>query len=88
MLGRSPAGDLIFGLRSGSASLFGDLASGGYTVGSIAAAFLVGYLWEHGWDRRGRIILAMLAGNAVLYIPGLLRLAVFEPNDKVFEYGH
>ncbi|PKB63455.1 MAG: hypothetical protein BZY80_07220 [SAR202 cluster bacterium Io17-Chloro-G2] len=80
-------GDFIFGLTSGSAGLFWDLASGGYIIGFIPAAFVVGYLCEHGWDRKVWIILAMLAGNAVLYVPGLLQLSFFVPNDKVFEYG-
>ena len=80
-------GDFIFGLTSGSAGLFWDLASGGYIIGFIPAAFVVGYLCERGWDRKVWIILAMLAGNAVLYVPGLLQLSFFVPNDKVFEYG-
>ena len=29
----------------------------------------------------------MGAGNAVLYVPGLLQLAFFVPNDKVLEFG-
>ena len=29
----------------------------------------------------------MLAGNVVLYIPGLLQLSFFVPNDKVLEFG-
>ena len=81
------SGDFIFGLTSGSTGLFWDLASGGYIIGFIPAAFVVGYLCEHGWDRKVWIILAMLAGNAVLYGPGLLQLSFFVPNDKVFEYG-
>ncbi|PKB79592.1 MAG: hypothetical protein BZY88_12575 [SAR202 cluster bacterium Io17-Chloro-G9] len=81
------SGNLVFGLTPGSAGLFWDLASGGYLIGFIPAAFVVGYLCEHGWDRKVWIILAMLAGNVVLYIPGLLQLSFFVPNDKVFEYG-
>jgi len=76
-----------FGFTSGSSALFWDLASGGYIIGFIPAAFLVGYLCEHGWDRKVWIILAMLAGNVLLYVPGLLQLSLFVPNDKVFEYG-
>lgn len=81
------SGDFIFGLTSGSAGLFWDMASGGFIIGFIPAAFVVGYLCEHGWDRKVWIVLAMLAGNAVLYLPGLLQLSFFVPNDKVFEYG-
>ena len=71
----------------GTSGLFWNMASGGYIIGFIPAAFVVGYLCEHGWDRKVWIILAMLAGNAVLYIPGLLQLSFFLPNDKVFEFG-
>ncbi len=53
------------------------LASGGYIVGFIPAAFVVGWLAERGWDRKAWILLAMLAGNVILYIPGLLWLSRF-----------
>jgi biotin transporter BioY len=81
------SGDFIFGFTSGASGLFWNMASGGYLIGFIPAAFLVGYLCEHGWDRKVWIILAMLAGNVMLYLPGLLQLSFFVPNDKVFEYG-
>ena len=81
------AGSAVFGFTSGSAGLFWDLASGGYLIGFIPAAFIVGWLCERGWDRKPWIIVAMLAGNAMLYLPGLLQLSLFVPKDKVFEYG-
>ena len=65
----------------------GPVPSGGYLIGFIPAAFLVGYLCERGWDRQVWIILAMLAGNVLLYVPGLIQLSLFVPDDKVFEYG-
>lgn len=77
----------IFGFTSGSSGLFWELASGGYIIGFIPAAFLVGYLCEHGWDRKVWIILAMLAGNVLLYVPGLIQLSLFVPNDKVLDFG-
>ncbi|MCH8987523.1 MAG: biotin transporter BioY [Chloroflexi bacterium] len=77
----------IFGITSGSSGLVWDLASGGYIIGFIPAAFVVGYLCERGWDRKSWIMIAMLAGNAVIYVPGLLQLSFFVPNDKVMEYG-
>lgn len=52
-----------------------NLPTGGYIVGFIGAAWIVGRLVER--DESGgrwRVPIAMLAGNAVLYIPGLLRL--------------
>ncbi len=51
-----------------------NLPSGGYIVGFIGAAWVVGRLAERGWDRSWRALIAMLAGNAVLYVPGLLWL--------------
>ena len=44
------------------------MASGGYIIGFIPAAFVVGYLCEHGWDRKVWIILAMLAGFVLCWI--------------------
>jgi biotin transport system substrate-specific component len=53
------------------------LSSGGYIIGFIPAAFVVGWLAERGWDRRPQVLAAMLAGNVVLYIPGLIQLSFF-----------
>ena len=81
------SGGYIFGITSGSSALVWDLASGGYIIGFIPAAFVVGYLCERGWDTKSWIIVAMLAGNVVLYIPGLIQLSFFVPDAKVMEYG-
>ena len=59
----------------GSADLLWNIASGGYIVGFIAAAYVVGRLAERGWDRTWQVTIAMLAGNVLLYVPGLLWLA-------------
>jgi biotin transport system substrate-specific component len=52
--------------------------TGGYLFGFVIAAWLVGSLAERGWDR-GVVTtaLAMLFGNIVLYVPGLIWLAGF-----------
>jgi biotin transport system substrate-specific component len=51
--------------------------TGGYLVGFIASAVLVGYLAERGWDRRIlTTVIAMLAGNICIYSFGLVYLAV------------
>ena len=81
------SGGYLFGITSGSSGLVWDLASGGYIIGFIPAAFIVGFLCERGWDRKSWIMVAMLAGNIALYVPGLLQLSFFVPNDKVYEYG-
>jgi biotin transporter BioY len=62
--------------------------TGGYLIGFVAVAFLVGWLSERGWDRRvWTAVPAMLAGEAVLYIFGLLWLWHFVPADKVLQAG-
>ena len=49
--------------------------TGGYLIGFIAAAYVVGLLAERGWDRRIRTtVLAMIFGNLVIYTFGLLWL--------------
>jgi biotin transporter BioY len=62
--------------------------SGGYLLGFVAAAFVTGYLAERGWDRHiWTTALAMLAGNAVIYLFGLPWLARFVPGDSVLKFG-
>ena len=64
------------GGAAGLARLFGP--TGGYLVGFVAAAFLVGWLAERGWDRRfGTTLAAMTLGNLVIYAVGVVWLAVF-----------
>ncbi|MBI2165829.1 MAG: biotin transporter BioY [Chloroflexi bacterium] len=55
----------------GTAALPWDLSSGGYILGFILAAYVVGLLAERGWDRGWRVNLAMLIGNTLIYLPGL-----------------
>ena len=60
----------------------------GYLLGFVWAAYLVGYLAEKGFDRNIKTaILAMLVGNIVLYIPGLLWLAKFVGWKNVLVVG-
>ena len=66
----------------GASGFVGSIASGGYIVGFIFAAFAVGWLAERGWDRKPWILLAMLVGNVILYVPGLLWLATFAPAES------
>lgn len=64
----------------------------GYLVGFIGAAYVTGLLAERGWDRSAiGTVLAMLIGNAVIYVPGLLWFGYLAlPNNSlmyVLEYG-
>jgi biotin transport system substrate-specific component len=63
--------------------------TGGYLLGFIMAATLCGWLAERGWDRRvSSTIAALLLGNAVIYLPGLLWLGTLLGWDKpVLEWG-
>ena len=61
----------------GSDGFVWNIASGGYIVGFVGAAWVVGRLAERGWDRSWRVLLALLAGNVVLYVPGLLWLGYY-----------
>jgi biotin transporter BioY len=58
----------------GNQDLLWHVTSGGYIVGFILAAALVGYLAEREWDRKPWVHIGMLAGNALIYLPGLLWL--------------
>ncbi len=63
--------------------------TGGYLIGYVLAAVTVGWLAEKGWDRTMLgTALAMLIGNAVIYVPGLIWLGVLFGWDKpIFEWG-
>jgi biotin transport system substrate-specific component len=64
------------GHSGGLPVLFG--LTGGYLFGFVIAAWLVGMLAERGWDRNVfTTALAMLLGNIVLYVPGLIWLGGF-----------
>ena len=76
------AGSWLPFYAGGASGLVWSIASGGYIVGFVPAAFAVGWLAERGWDRKPWILLAMLLGNVILYVPGLLWLATFAPAES------
>lgn len=60
----------------GLARLFGP--TGGYLLGFVLAAALVGWLAEQGWDRRVLTTAAAMAlGNLAIYVVGVLGLSAF-----------
>ncbi len=81
-LAEGAAGLPVFaGFAAGPAVLMGP--TGGYLLGFVLAAGLIGHLAERGWDRGPlTTALAMLIGNAVIYLPGLAWLAVFLASAK------
>ena len=63
--------------------------TGGYLVGYALAAVALGLFARAGWDRSmPRMAGAMLAGNAIIYIPGLLWLGVlYGWNKPIVDWG-
>lgn len=76
-------GGLGLGVFAGGAAGWATLSgtTAGYLVGFVLAAIVVGALAQRGWDRSYRLTaLAMLIGNALIYLPGLLWLSSFAPD--------
>lgn len=77
LLGYLAVGLLGFDVFTGSSATLNGWAymtgaTGGYLVGFAVAAGVMGMLARAGWDRSvGRMALAMLIGNAVIYLFGL-----------------
>ena len=87
-------GALGFNVFSGSSAESFGLAymmggTGGYLVGFVLATLVMGYLGTRGWDRSVPwMALAMLIGNVVIYVPGLLWLGQLFGWDKpILEWG-
>ena len=75
-------------------------ATGGYLVGYLLATDALGYAARRGWDRSvAGMAAALLAGNVLIYVPGLLWLGyliaggLFDPakyasvTDQTFAWG-
>lgn len=64
-------------------------ATGGYLVGYALAAATLGFAARRGWDRNVLLMaLAMLIGNAMIYVPGLLWLHQFSNGwAQTLEWG-
>lgn len=83
ILGYMLVGALGFDVFAGSSAEKAGLAymmggTGGYLVGYVLATLALGWAARAGWDRGVlRMGAAMLAGNALIYIPGLLWLSGF-----------
>jgi biotin transport system substrate-specific component len=63
---------------AGPAYLLGP--TGGFLIGFIAAAFIVGYAADRGWDRSvPKLLVAMVTADAVVFALGLAWLGVAVP---------
>ena len=71
------AGVTVFaGEKAGLIYMMG--GTGGYLVGYVLATAALGLAARAGWDRNvGLMALAMLIGNALIYVPGLIWLNGF-----------
>lgn len=63
--------------------------TGGYLLGYVLATLALGMLARRGWDRSwGWMAAALLIGNAIIYVPGLLWLGQLYGWDKpILEWG-
>ncbi len=60
----------------------------GYLFGFVAAAYLVGWFCERGWDRKvGTAVIVMLLGSVTIYLFGLPWLARFTGLEQVLQLG-
>jgi biotin transport system substrate-specific component len=74
------------GSSAGPAYMAGPTA--GYLVGFVLAAAFIGWLAERGWDRTlGRAAVAMSLGHVLLFVPGVLWLAVLFGWSKAVAFG-
>jgi biotin transport system substrate-specific component len=70
------AGLPVFAQAKAGPAVFGG-PTGGYLVGFVAAAFVVGLLAEKGWDRGFRTtVLAMVIGSIIIHAFGLTWLSI------------
>ena len=75
-LAEGAAGLPVFAQTKAGPAVFGG-PTGGYLVGFVLAAFVVGLLAEKGWDRRfWTTVLAMVIGNIIIYAFGLTWLSI------------
>ena len=94
IIGYMLIGALGFDVFAGSsAEVFGMTymmgGTGGYLVGYVLAVLALGYAARQGWDRSiGKMALAMVLGNILIYVPGLIWLAVLYGMDApIFAWG-
>ena len=86
-LGEGFAGLPVFsGGTAGISHLLGP--TGGYLLGFVAAAFVVGMFAERGAARsRLGTLVMLIVGNLVLYVPGVIWLGVYTGMDRAVSLG-
>lgn len=63
--------------------------TGGYLLGYVLATVALGWLARQGWDRSvGKMAVAMLIGNAIIYVPGLVWLGqLYGWDQPILDWG-
>lgn len=62
--------------------------TGGYLVGFALAAWAVGWLADHGWDRLYfRSGVAMLLGTVIIFVCGIAWLTMYVPSELLLQIG-
>lgn len=62
--------------------------TGGYLIGFLAAAFVVGYLADKGWHKGYvKSVVGMALGTVVIFVCGLFWLAQFVPSESLLAMG-
>ena len=94
ILGYMIVGALGFDVFAGSSAEAYGLSymmggTGGYLLGDVMATGALGWFAQAGWDRSaGKMALAMLAGNVLIYVPGLIWLGMLYGWDKpILQWG-
>ena len=94
ILGYMIVGALGFDVFAGSSAEAYGLSymmggTGGYLLGYVMATVALGWFAQAGWDRSaGKMALAMLAGNVIIYVPGLTWLGMLYGWDKpILQWG-
>ena len=86
-LAEGAAGLPVFaGGTAGIIKLFGP--TGGYLMGFLGAAYVVGYLADKGWDRSYLTsVAAMTIGTAIIFVCGLTWLSIMVPGEALLTLG-
>lgn len=86
-LAEGAAGLPVFaGVHTGPAALLGP--TGGYLLGFVPAAWICGYLAQHGWDRSvAGTVASMVLGNIAIFAVALPWLARFVGSGNVWTLG-
>jgi biotin transporter BioY len=77
----------VFSENSGGAHILVG-ATGGYILGFVLSAYIIGKFTERGWDRvLSKSLIAMFIGQFFIFVPGLLWLARYVGFENVLSQG-